>query len=71
MKKELKKTNKKLSLGKMTVARLQMSQQQMRFVKGGEETKSQIPAKPTGNSFANDPNNPCVTDVLTFTGIQG
>jgi hypothetical protein len=36
MKKELK--NKKLSLGKMTVAKLQISQQQMRFFNGGNDT---------------------------------
>ncbi len=71
MKREFKKGNTKLSLGKMTVARLQMSQREMQLINGGENTKPDKPIKPTGNSFANDPNNPCVTDVLTFSRIQG
>lgn len=66
MKKVLKKGNTKLSLGKMTVARLQMSQQQMRFINGGEDTAK--PQKPiignSGNSLADDPNNPCVTTSI-------
>jgi hypothetical protein len=67
MKKELKKA--KLSLGKMTVAKLQMSQQQMRLLNGGEDTK---PVKPVGNnnSFANDPNNPCTTQAPTQSGLS-
>lgn len=38
MKKELNKANKKLTLGKMTVAKLRLNKQEMRFLKGGEET---------------------------------
>jgi hypothetical protein len=71
MKKELNKGKRKLTLGKMTVAKLQMSQRQMQLINGGEDTKPKPPVKPGGNSFANDPNNPCVTDFLTISGIQG
>lgn len=71
MKKEFKKGKTKLSLGKMTVAKLQMNQKEMRFINGGEATKPDKPIKPAGNSFANDPNNPCVTDILTFSRMQG
>jgi hypothetical protein len=38
MKKELKKGNTKLSLGKMTVAKLRLSQQQMNQIAGGNTT---------------------------------
>lgn len=38
MKKELNKANKQLTLGKMTVAKLMLSQMQMRLVGGGNAT---------------------------------
>jgi hypothetical protein len=45
MKKELKKANKKLSLGKMTVAKLRLTEHQMQFINGGEATKPIVQSK--------------------------
>jgi hypothetical protein len=62
----------KLTLGKMTVAKLRLSEQQMQRINGGEDTAK--PQKPiignSGNSLADDPNNQCVTSSLG-TGLQG
>jgi hypothetical protein len=44
MKKVQTNKTKKLTLGKMTVARLQMGKQQMRAIYGGEPTKPTEPA---------------------------
>jgi hypothetical protein len=58
----------KLTLGKMTVAKLRLSQQQMQLINGGEDTKPTT--RPTGGgnqSFFDDPNNPCVS-LNTVTG---
>jgi hypothetical protein len=70
MKKELNKANTKLALGKMTVAKLRLSQQQMQLINGGEATK---PVRPTvhNNSLVNDENNPCSTIPLTQSGLFG
>lgn len=67
MKKELNKANKKLTMGKMTVAKL--SRPQMRFLNGGidtlnggNDTKATVqPADNATTSIINDPNNPCGT----------
>jgi hypothetical protein len=58
--------SKKLSLGKMAVAKLRLSQQQMQFLKGGEATKPTVQG--TANSFVDDP--PCVTQSPSIkTGV--
>lgn len=65
MKKELKNGNKKLSLGKMTVAKL--SRPQLRFfnggidtVNGGNDTKGTLqPTDDAATSIIDEPNNPC------------
>jgi hypothetical protein len=65
MKKEQIKQGKKLTLGKMAVAKLRQSE--MQLLNGGNATKPIVNKPPTGNvgnSFVNDPNNPCVTDPL-------
>jgi hypothetical protein len=64
MKKELKNANKKLSLGKMTVAKLQMSQQQMQRINGGEDTAK--PQKPIIGSIDTQ-GAQCTTDPIVRT----
>jgi hypothetical protein len=73
MKKELNKANKKLTLGKMTVAKLQMSKQQMWLINGGNDTRPVKPIKPIiqNNSLVDDPDNACATQTLTQSGISG
>jgi hypothetical protein len=73
MKKELK--TKKLTLGKMTVARL--SQQKMRSfnggidtMNGGNDTKGTIQSPDDATtSIVNDPNNPCGTVKTVKTKV--
>jgi hypothetical protein len=56
----------KLTLSKMTVAKLRLNEQQMYLINGGNGTKPTDDKPPTngGNqSFVNEPNNQCVTQT--------
>jgi hypothetical protein len=65
MKKEQKNANTKLSLGKMTVAKLRLSQQQMQLLNGGEATKPTTKPTVNNNSIVDDPQNPCTIILPT------
>jgi hypothetical protein len=71
MKKEQTKQDKKLTLGKKTMAILRQSQ--MQLMNGGNATKPTVTNPITGNggqSFVDEPNNPCV--LTSFgSGING
>jgi hypothetical protein len=71
MKKELKKGHKKLTLGKMTVARLQMSQREMQLINGGNDPKPKPKPSVHNNSLVDDQDNACATQTLTQSGISG
>jgi hypothetical protein len=62
--KKASNTKQKLTLGKMTVAKLMMNEMQMRLINGGNTTKPITPP-PTGNSFVDEPNNPCVKPPIS------
>lgn len=57
---------KKLILAKTTVAKLQMSQQQMALLKGGADTKPTTKPTVNNNSIVDDPQNPCTIILPTF-----
>jgi hypothetical protein len=66
MKKGLKNANKKLSLGKMTVAKLRLSQQQMQLMYGGNATTNNDLTTYTQTSLYDG----CTTVSLWCTGLN-